>query len=651
MSRRAAAIAIAGVTFGSWLLSPLVASQPAKPPRGARIAVVAYHDSRLLTLCPVLGKDVIESTVLNSSMGAKASVSYPPIDMQSMSVVLTLDDGRLTGVLLPMPAGRFQIPGPVAHPFLAVPGYLDRLARDLDVEQRLAGQFRARKTYTIVDSPADADFVFVAESTYTAVSLGTADTPLFARVAAVPRDMPERIFSDSDNEWTWRMDWRVSPSSSPSGSSEPGRGSAPATVVGMMGGDRHTNWRRSIVALAVPAAVYLQHAGDGAALSAAGVWRGIAAAGWGPRTGGTRTMGAASPETLADRFHEKGQGLPDYLPVCAATIGPLRSIHDTAGSAPASQPGEPAPPRSVAAREPAGPLFRSNVTFITVPVTVTDRSGDVVRGLPRSAFHVFEDDVEQTVDRLDVGTTASDVALLVDTSAGMREPRERLRTSAAAFAMALRAADRAMVVKFASRIQVLSEFSRDRPVLQAALGAAGPGGGTRLYDALALIAVDRLGSLESRKAVILLTDGLDTQSQLTNAAGALAAMEAANTPVYIIRYDTPDVPSLLLPALRITRWVIAPERPGAAEWRQTEADQFLMELSTRTGGGMYAARPDAEIPEMIAHIAEDQSNQLVLGYYPTNDQFDGSYRRIRVAVDCDGCTVRARAGYRAGMLR
>jgi len=54
---------------------------------------------------------------------------------------------------------------------------------------------------------------------------------------------------------------------------------------------------------------------------------------------------------------------------------------------------------------------------------------------------------------------------------------------------------------------------------------------------------------------------------------------------------------------------------------------------------------------MIAHIAETLSNQLVLRYYPANDRLDGTYRRIRVAVDCEGCTVRARTGYRAGFPR
>ena len=142
------------------------------------------------------------------------------------------------------------------------------------------------------------------------------------------------------------------------------------------------------------------------------------------------------------------------------------------------------------------------------------------------------------MERLDQGTVPTDLALLVDTSGSMREVREAVRDSAPAFAAALRAADRAMIVSLDRRIRVLSEFTRDREELQRALARIGPGGGTRLYDALALVAVDRLSQVQGRKAIILLTDGVDTQSQLTDAGGALAAIEASNTPVFVVRYET-----------------------------------------------------------------------------------------------------------------
>jgi VWFA-related protein len=303
-------------------------------------------------------------------------------------------------------------------------------------------------------------------------------------------------------------------------------------------------------------------------------------------------------------------------------------------------------------RDQSRPRFTSAITLVTVPLTVTGRDGQVLRDLPQSAFRVFEDDVEQKVERLDQGSVPADVALLVDTSGSMREVREVIRSSAPAFAAALRAADRAMIVSLDRRIRVLSDFTRDREALQRALARVGPGGGTRLYDALALVAVDRLSEIEGRKAIILLTDGVDTQSQLTDADGALAAIEASNTPVFVVRYETADAAPLVPPGgFGVKRWLIPPEAPEKAAEALADADRFLMRLSAGSGGRLYAARPDANVPEMLAHIGGELSNQLVLAYYPANASPDGTYRRIRVTAGCDGCSVRARAGYRAGVVR
>ncbi|RPJ68881.1 MAG: VWA domain-containing protein [Acidobacteria bacterium] len=599
-----------GTALSLALLSPLGTSQAGKPPRGARLAVVAYHDSRLLTLCPVFGKDVIQSNVLSSGMKAKVSVNYPPTGVQS--IAFNQLDGLFGRISLPFPAGRSTAGGPGGLALPPATSELDRLARDLDLEQRLAERFRSRKTYTILGDPSEADFVFLAESTYVSLSGGTG-------------------------------------------------GASGASFSGIIGGDRPRNWRESILAIAVPGAFYRQHAGDGSTLSSGRTWSGLAVAGR-PIADGrpTSTIKAASPEDLVDRFHDGGAGLPDYLPVCAATTGTIRSIHDPAesipalaGEAPGVRPDATGGARPARAGDAAAlPRFRSSVTLVTVPVAVTGANGAVVGDLPLSSFRVFEDDVEQKVDRLDRGSVATDIALLIDSSAGMREPRESIRSSAAAFATALRAADRAMVVKFGSQIQVFSELTGDRAGLQAALAAAGPGGGTRLYDALALVAADRLSRMDGRKTVVVLTDGRDTQSQLTDMTGALAAMEAIDAPVYVIRYETPDASSLIPPgAYGIRRWLVPFADPGAEGEARAAADAFLLQLASRTGGQLYAARADAQVPEMIAHIAEALSDQVVLGYYPANDKLDGTYRRIRVAVDCEGCTVRARTGYRAGVPR
>ena len=641
MSLRTSVLAACSIALAAAFLPGIAAAPQEKPARGARIAVAAYHDSRLFTLCPVFGKDVIESNLWMSGMKAKVTVFYPPTGGQAIS--LHFDADRHARAMLPLPAEAGR-------------DVLDRLARDVGVERRLIDEFRARKVYAVVDSPAEADFVFVAESTYIAMAYGTADPPAPRAMPAgsAGRDSPARIFSDAESEWNRRYNWREDMKNPPPGHAQPPPPPPLPTLIGVIGGDRHPNWRQSMLAVVVPAAAYRQHAGDGAALAAASVWSGIATEETRPRADNSRTMGATSPEALAGQFHAKGSGLPVYLPVCAATAGTIRSIGDAPESAAARPSEEPVPavPRNVETPATGRPRFTSDITLVTVPVTVTGRDGQPVRDLPPSAFRVFEDDVEQKVERLDSGIVPSDVALLVDTSSSMRAVREAVRSSAPAIAAALRAADRAMVVSVDRRIRVLSDFTRDREVLQRALARVGPGGGTRLYDGLALVAVDRLSGIEGRKAIVLLTDGVDTQSQLTDAGGALAAIEASNTPVFVVRYETEDAGSFVPPGgFGVRRWLIPPDGPEKAEAARAAADEFLVRLSSGSGGRLYAARPDADVPEMLAQIARELSSQLILGYYPANDMLDGAYRRIRVTVDCDGCTVRARAGYRAGVMR
>jgi len=364
------------------------------------------------------------------------------------------------------------------------------------------------------------------------------------------------------------------------------------------------------------------------------------------------TVKEASPEALVDQFHGNGFWLPADLPVCAATAGTIRTIGDGVASASAGPPEapsltDPSPGRG------AGPgHFRSNITLVTVPVTVTDSDGRSAADLPSSAFHVFEDGIEQKLNRVEPGTSPSHVALLVDTSSGMRVTSEGIRATALSIVAALRPTDRAMVVSFDNRIRVRSEFTADRTALQRAIAQLQPAGGTRLYDALALAVLDRLNAVESRKVIVLFTDGVDTGSQLTDAAGALAAIDTSNVGVYVIRYATHET-TAGAPTIMggVQRPPPTPDELQKNAQALATADQFLGRLAAGSGGRMYEARTDADGREMLAQIAQDLSRQYLLFYYPINDRLDGTYREIRVTVDRPDQTVRARKGYRAGALQ
>jgi VWFA-related protein len=234
----------------------------------------------------------------------------------------------------------------------------------------------------------------------------------------------------------------------------------------------------------------------------------------------------------------------------------------------------------------------------------------------------------------------------------MRVASEGIRAAAIALVDALRPSDRAMVVSFDNRIRVLSEFTSDRAELQRAISQLRPRALTRLYDALTLAVLDRINVVESRKAIVLFTDGVDTGSQLTNAAGAVAAIDTSNVAVYVIRYDTSDSAALVPTTSAVAQqWLAMPDDTQKNPQALAAADQFLGRLAAESGGRMYLARPDASVREMLAQISQELSRQYVLCYYPANDKLDGTYREIRVTVDRPDQTVRARTGYRAGALQ
>lgn len=695
MARRThASRAWVSLVMAAAAVTTLLSADQAKLPQGTRVAVVAIHDSRLLTLCPVIGRHVVNSNVASSAMKAEASVAYPPDGSQSIGV---RSGDSLVRVSLPMPGSvTSDTAPPTAAPAVRD---LERLARDPDVQARAERQFRALKKYTVVDSPAEADLVFLVESQY--VPLATSVTQLPPRQdgdraqGGDTANRASRIFADTESEWRRRM-WLdrddptapAGPGTAPPGPWPP-RPDNPAArqgsfvILGVRGGDRFATWRESSVAIAVPADAYRQHIGDGAALSAARVWQGISGVHnvrrrWedlsqaerdrlnyknltqeqrdrGPGGGSVR---AASPEALVDMFHGKGERMPADLPVCAATMGTVPAVGDPVATpalipSPATTaPLEPAPAAPAAVAPGDAARFRSNITLVTVPITVTDADGRRITDLPLSAFHIVEDGIEQKVDRVEAGTEPAHIALLIDTSSGMRTVIEGIRTVARSLARALRPDDQAMVLSFDGRIQVRSEFTLDRAATERAIGQLRQRGQTRLYDAVTLAVMDRLNRIDHRKAIVLVTDGVDTGSQLTDAAGALAAVDTSNVGVYVVRYDTSDAPGPSLPtSVAGQPWRLAVEETQTKADARGAGDRFLERLAAGSGGRLYMARPTVDPRELVEQVSQDLSQQYVLYYYPSNATLDGTYREIRVTVDRPGVTVRARTGYRAGALQ
>ena len=214
---------------------------------------------------------------------------------------------------------------------------------------------------------------------------------------------------------------------------------------------------------------------------------------------------------------------------------------------------------------------------------------------------------------------------------------------------ALRPEDRALAVTFDSRPWLVCDVTGDRDALRRAIAHLQPFGAlTRVHDALDLVTEERLEKIAGRKALVVLTDGMDVGSQIASAGSVMARLEAANVPVYPVQFESVESrKTFRSPEPARQDAVTTPERYFDRIISFGHAREYLAQLARNTGGLLLpASTPDA-IVQAFRRAADDVRSQYVLYYYPTNQAQDGTFRRIRVEVSRPGVTVRARAGYRA----
>jgi VWFA-related protein len=181
---------------------------------------------------------------------------------------------------------------------------------------------------------------------------------------------------------------------------------------------------------------------------------------------------------------------------------------------------------------------RVETNLVTLPVIASDRGGRYVPDLKAEEFSVFEDGAEQKVAFFATVSEPFHVVLLIDTSASASvEKLRQVQDAAVAFTDQMRPGDRVKVISFDDEVRPLSDFTSDRAALASAIRSTRPGKGTRLYDAFDL-AQRSLARLKGRKAVIMLTDGMDHHSERRTYADNRRAAEESDVVVYPIRFDT-----------------------------------------------------------------------------------------------------------------
>lgn len=320
------------------------------------------------------------------------------------------------------------------------------------------------------------------------------------------------------------------------------------------------------------------------------------------------------------------------------------------------------------AEQHEGFRFRAGVALINVPVTVTDDSGRFVTGLQREDFALYEDGVEQEITHFSSERVPVSLGLVVDTSGSMAgEKWQHAREAIERFLDLLGPEDEVFLYQFNTAPMLVQDWTNDRERLSAAMRRISPRGGTAMYDALAE-AVPMAGSGRNRKkAIVLISDGNDTQSSAS--VSALRAMiRESELLVYAVGIDgeggrvwtnapMPRPPVRLpFPFPRPGRrrpWPFQPQiviGGGQGSRIQIGSDRVnanaLRELTDDSGGRTEIVRSSRDLGPATTNIADELSRQYFLAYPAAADR-DGRWHTIRVEVRGDRYTVRARRGFMA----
>ncbi len=288
-----------------------------------------------------------------------------------------------------------------------------------------------------------------------------------------------------------------------------------------------------------------------------------------------------------------------------------------------------------------------------LPVTVRDDSGRLVNDLKREDFRVFEDGREQPLNDLDLRQVPVDVVLMIDSSSSVTKYLDDFRQAAEGFAARLSDDDRIALVKFDDRVQVLQDWTKSRFQLRRALARIDAGMFTRFNDALLLTAREQFGKTRSRRAAIILSDGIDNGRGGSTLDAALRALLEAQVSVYVVSNTQiakaskrAELDSLLGgpdASVRFNQIRIDDLRLGLQVLDQSE--ERLAQLAAATGGRLYKPESFDDLDEVYAEVAEELRHQYTLYYTPLNRARDGSFRRVQVRTTSPLYKTFTRIGY------
>ena len=271
-------------------------------------------------------------------------------------------------------------------------------------------------------------------------------------------------------------------------------------------------------------------------------------------------------------------------------------------------------------------VVRVNTDLVVLNITVTDKAGQYVPGLRLSDFTIFEDGKEvspQLVSSFSVHESPFAAVVLLDTSGSMESRLSLARSAAIRFLDRLREEDVAAVYKFDSKVEQVQEFSTGRDLAPMAYGVRAKGM-TTLNDAIVDAAKALSARPEKRKAIVILSDGLDTYSQASPEKAVESAL-VIGASIYAVDMSAAE---------------------GSA-FRNQQSVAVLKSFAEKSGGRFVATPGGPALRDAFASIADELGHQYTIAYRPLNQARDGKWRKLDVKTARSDLVVRTRKAYRA----
>jgi len=261
---------------------------------------------------------------------------------------------------------------------------------------------------------------------------------------------------------------------------------------------------------------------------------------------------------------------------------------------------------------PGQKTIRVDVDLVLVNITVTDPYSRLVTGLERENFRVFENNLEQEVIHFSSEDVPISIGVVFDLSGSMSNKVDKARLAALQFFKTANPQDEFFLVSFNDRAQLVCTFTTSIEELQTRLLYTNAKGRTALLDAIYLALSQMKGARNTKRALLIISDGGDNHS----------------------RYNERDIKNFVRES-DVQLYAVGIYEPLANRARTPEemsGPSLLTEITEMTGGRAFAVENLNDLPDIAAKIGMELRNQYVLGYKPANAERDAKWRKIKVRL-------------------